>query len=141
MLPKQPLLLLDLSNLCWRWHGKHSAVTLVEWFANGGYVRRVTIILETGIPLVWRLSISRTSPSMTDVLTTMSMFERPDALGTACPPDMFSQELKDKFGCPAGSIDNDRILFNAALHCASPLSCLGCCHYVSGANPSISPCD
>jgi hypothetical protein len=70
---------------------------------------------------------------MTDVLTTMSMFERPDALGTACPPNMFSQELKDKFGCPAGSIDNDRVLFNAALHCASPLSRLGCCHYVSGA--------
>jgi hypothetical protein len=70
---------------------------------------------------------------MTDqVLTTMSMFERPDALGTACPPDIISQELRDKFGYPAGSIDNDRVLFNAALR-ASPSSRLGCRHYVSGA--------
>jgi hypothetical protein len=66
MLPKRPLLPLNISDLRLRRLGKHCAVTPVEWFANGGYVRRVTVNLETGIPLVARISISRTSPSMTE---------------------------------------------------------------------------
>jgi hypothetical protein len=30
-----------------------------EWFARGGYVRRVSIDTDTGCPLTWRVVISR----------------------------------------------------------------------------------
>jgi hypothetical protein len=39
-----------------------------------------------------------------NLLTTMTMFERPDAFGMAVPPEIIPQELQAKFGYPAGSL-------------------------------------
>ena len=130
----RPLLALDIGDLRLRRHNISGPPEL--WFAKGGYVRRVTLDAETSLPLVWRISILSASPTddnyQSNSMTTMTMFERPDAFGTAFPPDIFPSELRAKFGYPAGSVDNDRALFNAALR-ASPSSRLGCRHYVSGA--------
>jgi hypothetical protein len=114
-------------------------------FAKGGYVRRVTQ-LDAETRENFDLRASPTDDNYhSNLLTTMTMFERPDAFGMAVPPEIIPQELQAKFGYPAGSVDNHRALFDAELH-ASPSSHLDCCPYLlvqcfAPENPPNTTCD
>jgi hypothetical protein len=62
----------------------------------------------------------------------ITMFQRPDSVGTALPPDSFPPDVQAKYGSLAGGVENDRAIYNVALRAAAS-SRSGGRHYVAGA--------